>query len=112
MVKRIVIYSLPEGTDPNEFWHYHTKIHSEDFKKAVGSKLKGYVMNRITNQVGGELKPFAVIETYWESEEEMKKAYDNAKAATLPNGKTVFEDFMSRIHLLFAGSVEVKEIQL
>ena len=112
MLKRLVIYSLPEETDPDEFWKYHTEIHSEDFKKIAGSKLKRYVMNRITEQVGGNHKIFAVIETYWESKEAMNKAYEEAKVAKLPNGMTVFEDFMSRINLHFAGSVEVTEINL
>ena len=112
MVKRFVVYSLPEGTDPDEFWRYHTEAHSEDFKRIVGTKLKKYVMNRVTAQVGGDIVPFAIIETVWESEEAMKQAYTEAQNVRLPNGKTIFEDFMSRINLHFADSVEEKEIAL
>ena len=56
MVKRFVVYSLPDGTDPDEFWKYHTEEHSEDFKKNVGTKLRKYVMNRVTAQVGQNCK--------------------------------------------------------
>ena len=112
MVKRFVVYSLPDGTDPDEFWRYHTEEHSEHFKKIVGTKLRKYVMNRVTAQVGGDIVPFAFIETVWESEEAMEPVYAEAQKVRLPNGKTIFEDFMSRINLHFAGSVEEKEIEI
>lgn len=112
MVKRVVIYSLQEGAGPDAFWRYHTEVHSDDFKKVVGSKLKKYVMNRVTAHVGGELKFFALIETWWESEEAMNEAYKEAKIAKTRGGKTVFDDFMSQVNLLFAGSVEEMEIEL
>ena len=112
MVKRFVVYSLPEGTDPDEFWKYHTEGHSEDFKKIVGSRLKRYTMNRVVSQVGGDSSPFAIIETVWESEAAMLEAYAEAQKVKLANGMTIFEDFMSRINLHFAGSVEEREIEL
>ena len=62
--------------------------------------------------MGGDIVPYAIIETVWESEEAMEQAYAEAQRVQLANRKTIFEDFMSHINLHFAGSVEEKEIEL
>ncbi|OGO20455.1 MAG: hypothetical protein A2144_00760 [Chloroflexi bacterium RBG_16_50_9] len=112
MIKVVAMYSLPEGTDPEEFWKFHTEIHASDIKKAYGPRVKKYVINRVTRIIKGELKLFAIMETWFDNEEELAEADKAAKAARAASGKTVVDDFASRVTGSFRAIVEEKEIKL
>ncbi len=110
MIKRATFYSLPEGTDPDAFWKYHREVHAPEFTKLAGPGLKKYVIHRITEVIQGEPKFFGFVETWWESQEAMEKSARNIKAHTGPDGKTVFEDFWSRVTDGFMVVVEERQI--
>ncbi len=112
MIKRVTVYSLREGTDPDELWKYHTEVHASDYKKVCGSRLKKYVINRVTKVSSGKAEFWGLAETWWESEEEMNAATEEHKNIKLANGKTMFEDFTSRVNLHFIAWVEEKEIKI
>ena len=100
MIKRLAAYWLPQGTDPEKFWKYHTQVHTKDVIPFVGQALKKYTISRITKVIWGELpKPemFAVIEMWWESEEAMNEAIKKIQDNKLPNEKTVWEDFWTQV---------------
>jgi len=110
MYKRIIFYSLPEGTDPDKFWKYHTEVHAVDVKKVAGSRLKKYVINRVTNVESGELKFFGLIELWWESEEAMNDAYKDMKFLKTSEGKILRDDFYTQVITNLTASVEELEI--
>lgn len=112
MIKRVGLYSLPKGTDPDEFWKFHTEVHSADFKKAVGSRVKKYVINRVKKIVRGEPKYWGLVEIWFESEKAMDEAFEIISSTKLLNGKTILEDFGSRVIDRFTVVAEEKEIEL
>ena len=97
MVKRVTIFSLPEGTDQEKFWQYHTKGHAADVMKYSGSGRRRYVINRVTKVLEGKQNFFAIIETWWDTREDMDRDMETFKKTILPNGKSIFDDFASRI---------------
>lgn len=109
MIKRVCIYSLPEGTDGDEFWHWHTKIHSVDILKSVGDACKKYVINRVTKVVRGKELCYGFVETWWESEEAAEKAFESWKDQKLPDGTTIADDWWDRIVDGFSFAVEEYE---
>ena len=100
MIKRVVMFSLPEGTDPDQFWKYWQEVHVADVLKLPG--LRRYVINRVANVVTGEARFWGFAETWWDSEEAMYQAFDS------PPGKACIKDFFSRVVGLFATIVEEK----
>ena len=104
MLKMITVYSLPEGTDPDEFWKYHIEEHALDFKNAAVPLLKKYVINRVVEARRGEPTFFGLIETWWESEE-ARQEYN--KRSYPKKG-----EFGSRVSESFTALVEEKEIPL
>ena len=102
MIKMINVYSLPDGTGPEEFWKYHTEVHALDVKKAAGSLLKKYTINRVVEVIRGEPKFWGLIETWWESEE----ARQEYNKRSYPNKG----EFSSRVTGSFVALVEEKEI--
>jgi len=107
MVKRVCIYSLPKGTNGDEFWHWHTKIHSQDILRNSRGKCKKYVVNRVTKVVRGEELCWGFVETWWESAEAAEQVFEAWKDIKLPDGLTIAEDWWNRIIKGF--SVEVEE---
>lgn len=112
MIKRIGLYSLPEGTDPEDFWKFHTEIHSSDVRKAFGSKVKKYVINRVVEVVRGESKFWGMVELWFEDQESMDEAHAMLKKMRTSDGKTLWDDFESRVTSRFSAIVEEKEILL
>lgn len=110
MIKRVTVYSLLEGTDPDEFWKYHQEVHAPDFVKLAGPGLKRYVIHRVTKVIRGEPKFFGFVETWWESEKAMEWSAENVKAHKTAEGKTILEDFFSRITDGFMVQVEERVI--
>ena len=112
MIKRISVYSLPEGTDPEAFWKYHTEVHALDVKNAAGSLLKKYVINRVIKVTHGEPKFWGVIELWFENEEAFKEFNKRTLKTKVANGKAMIDDFTSRVTGRFGALVEEKEIPL
>ena len=106
MLKRMTVYSLPEGTDGEAFWKYHLQGHAVDCMKASGRCRKKYVINRVTKTLYGKPQIFAVIETWWENKEAMEKDIEALGTTRLPNGKTIEEDFSSQVTGAYSVLVE------
>jgi len=108
------IYSLPEGTDPDEFWEYHTEDHAVDFVKVAGLRLKKYVINRVIDthpvspMLSEETKFFDIVETWWENEEVMNQVYKEIATVKTASGKTIQDDFLSRVS--WGVSLKVEEL--
>lgn len=100
MIKRVVAFSLPDGTDPDELWRYWQEVHVPGVMQLSG--LKKYVINRVSNVVGGEPRFWGIAETWWESEEAMHQAFNS------PLGKSCQNDFMSRVTGVFVSIMEEK----
>ncbi len=115
MYKRMTIFALPEGTDPDEFFKYHTEIHAEDVKKAAGpgllKKLKKYTISRVVENIQGEPNFFGVIQMWWDSKEDAAEYYRVAKNYKTASGKSPPDDFWSRAILRCAVALEEKEIK-
>jgi len=52
VVKRLMVCSLAEGTDSDEFWKYWVQVHAAALKNEAG--IKKYVLSRVTEVVKGE----------------------------------------------------------
>lgn len=104
MIKRVCIYSLPEGVDGDKFWEYHKQVHAADVLRATGPTLKKYVINRVTKVVRGRQQFFGMMETWWENEETMENSA--SRTTKVANGNTVTDDFWSRVTNGFGAIVE------
>jgi uncharacterized protein (TIGR02118 family) len=116
MIKRMSAYWLPEGTDEDKFWKYHTEIHAADVVRNAGPALKKYTISRVVKCTKGE-KPnvFAFIEMWWESEEAMNEALETMGAVTLQNGKKLGGDFWGRVaggYIVITDEFVAKDIGL
>jgi len=92
MVKRFAMYTIPEGTNPDEVWNYHTKVHAPAFVKIAGAGLKKYILNRVTRVVTGPPKFTVLAEMWWENEEVMNKTIETARVTKSPRGYTIKGD--------------------
>jgi len=111
MLKRVGIFSLPEGTDPDEFWNSWVHTHAPKFKKVPG--LRKYTLNRVTTVVKGDgklkgdVKFYGLAELWFDSEEAHDQAH-NTPEAKLANeewrqwgdGPGSFSVFMEEIEIL------------
>ncbi len=98
MIKRVSVCWLHEGTDPDELWKYHTEVHTADLIRIAGPRLKKYVVNRVVKVVYGTPTFFDLTELWWENEDDMNQVFNvDMHTMKLANGKTVGEDFWSRV---------------
>jgi hypothetical protein len=111
MYKTVTVISLRQGTDPDEFYKYHTGPHAQDALKVSGGKMIKYVINRVVQPLGGENKYFAFVEMWWESKEAHDDYVKNGRTFITASGKTPSEDFESRGAVFeFKVLVDEKEI--
>jgi uncharacterized protein (TIGR02118 family) len=110
MVKRVSVYTLPKGVDPDAFWKYHTEVHAVDITQAAGQRLKKYVLNRVIKVEKGEPKFFGLIELWFENEEVLIDTFADLRTQKAASGKSIVDDFQSRVIEYFAATVEEKEI--
>lgn len=110
MIKRIAVYSLPEGTDPDEFWKYHKEVHAPDIKKAYGPRLKRYVLHRITKVIDGKPSFYGFVELWCDSEEDFEEGFKAHSALKTPEGKAPHQDFLSRVTNFFMVHVDEEVI--
>jgi len=73
VVKRLMVCSLAEGTDSDEFWKYWVQVHAAALKNEAG--IKKYVLSRVTEVVKGEQKFWGVMEMWLDSEDEYKRIF-------------------------------------
>ena len=106
MIKRFTVYTVPEGTDGDEFWKYHKGVHAKDVMDAVGHLRIRYAINRVNGILAGETKVFAFIETCWDSKEKMMQEPEILRTKKLSNGKTISEDWHSKIADSYSVTVE------
>ncbi|MFH1031575.1 MAG: EthD family reductase [Chloroflexota bacterium] len=112
MYQTLSVYEIPEGTDPDEFWKYHTEVHAVDVANAVRPLLKRYVIKRLKTVIRGKPKWFGCVEMWWDSEEDRVKAFEHADTIITASGKNIGEDFASQVTFEWYVSVEEKEIPL
>ena len=98
MVKRVMVCSLTEGTDPDEFWKYWVEVHAAGLKNEPG--IKKYVIHRVTKVAKGEPKFWGLMELWFDSEEDYKRIFANKSD----------EYFASHMTERFAAWVEEKVI--
>ncbi len=98
MVKRVVIFSLADGKDPDEVWKYY-ETHAANYKKMPG--IRKYVINRVTKAAGGI--PFWGMSEFWFDSEE---AYNRARSSTARPK----DDFHSMHGVMLNAWVEEKVI--
>ena len=110
MIKRIAVYSLREGTDPNEFWKYVKEEHDPDFVRVSGSRLKKFINQRITKVLSGDPKFWVLSETWWENEEAMEEAFKEVNTIKNSRGKTIRADFLSRVTGVFIAIVGEEQV--
>ena len=97
MIKRIGAYSLKEGADKDAFWKYHTQVHAAHCAEVWSDpSLKRYIINRVLETAYGKPPFYGMTDQMTDTEEEMRKNTAALKAAKLPSGKTVFDDFDSQ----------------
>jgi len=99
----VSIFSLPYEIDPDEFWKYWKEIHVPDVKRLNPGPRK-YTINRFDHKVGGEEKIWGLVETWWKSENDMRRTFGSSE------GKKVANDFWSRITGRCSVMMEEKEI--
>ena len=112
MYQTISIYSIADGTDPDEFWHYHVNVHAVDVANAVGPELKKYVIKRVVGTVKGNPKHFGMVEMWWDRRESRIKNFEAADKIITASGKNIGEDFASRVFMEWYVEVEEVEIEL
>ncbi len=103
MVKRILIFKLKPGTDPEEFWDHWEKVHAAEFRKRP--ELKKYVINRVSKVTKGEPAFWGLVETWWDSEE------SHAESEQSPLGKS-FHDPYFAAHITDGFGAWLEEKQL
>jgi len=107
----MAVFSLPPEADSDEYWQWHTTVHAPQSVKAAGSGLKRYVLNRVVQTVAGEPKFYAIVETWWEDEEAIRKAGEAYQLMTTPDGESFVQSFRSRITDFCNVLVEEKVIK-
>jgi len=101
VLKRMSVYSLPEGTDPDEFWKYHKEAHAPDIKKGYGPRLKRYVPHRVTKVIDGEPSFYRFVELWCDSEEDFEEGFKAHSALKTPEEKAPHQDFLSWVTNFF-----------
>ena len=104
--KYMGFYSLPSGTDPDEFWKYHTCEHAVHSVDSFDDYLEYYVINRVSRVVKGQSVCFGVVELWFADREGLTKGFDAHERVILPNGRNVSEDFNVRVVDAFGYVVE------
>lgn len=105
MVKRIMVFSLPEGTDAEEFWQFWAEKHTDEVVKNWPAVRK-YVVNRVIEVVSGQPKFWGLVELWFDS----KEAYNQSQDTMTPAMKHIRDDFSSRVVDRFAVWAEEKVI--
>lgn len=104
MIKMMSVFSLPEKTNGDMFWKYWREVHVRDIEKLPG--LRKYIINRVASKLAGEEKFWGLVETWWDTEEAMRRAF------ATPEGKYAADDFWPRVTGRFSVLVEEEEITL
>lgn len=97
MIKGFYVYSIPDGAKGDDFWDYHKCVHARDVLKVTSNFRTKYVLNRVKKTLYGCHNIFGIVEIVWLSEELRLKDEEAVKTARLSNGKTISEDFRSRL---------------
>ena len=110
MLKRFTVYSIPDEVSGDDFWEYHTKVHGKDVWKATSQFKTKYVLNRVKKTLYGKTDVFCFIESNWPSEEAAQKDQEAITTIRVENGKTIAEDFMSRVKAVYSVLVEEHDV--
>lgn len=106
MIKRLGVYSLPDGTDGDEFWHYHTQEHAQQAQQAFGDYLKRYSINRVRRVIAGEGAWFGLVETWWDNQADIDRGFETLNTTVLPNGLSISDDFGCRVNTYTSFEVD------
>ena len=70
MYKRMTVFSLVNGKDPDKVWKYWIETHAANYKNVPG--IKKYVLNRVI-KASGEMPFWGMAEQWFENEETYNK---------------------------------------
>ena len=101
MVKYVVLFSIPPGTDSNEIYRIWTGSHARNITNAFKGLLKRYVRNQVVGPPQ-ESTYFGVDELWFESEDAANRALS----------KIPVDDFGSRVTNIVKFFVEETEVEL
>lgn len=80
MIKRVGIFSLARGKDPEEVWKFYAEVHAPDVASRTPG-LRKYVINRAVKPwierrglMGGEPRWWGILEQWYDSEEAFNQA--------------------------------------
>ena len=73
MVKRVAIFQLAEGKDPDEAWKYWKETHAAQVKTLPG--VRKYIIHRVKKVVKGDLNFWGMVELWFDTEEDYDKAF-------------------------------------
>jgi len=100
----MLLFSLKEGTNQDEFWNYWIEKHAAEYKKRPG--LNKYIINRVIRSEENP-KLWGVGEIWFDSD----KAYIQANDPEYTKGKYTRDvSFSSKITNAFTVRVEEKVI--
>lgn len=77
MVKKVRLFSLAKGSDPDKAWRYWIDKHAANIKNIPG--IRKYIINRVTKVELGEPSFWGIVEVWFdsvESEEAYLQAMD------------------------------------
>lgn len=72
MVKKVHLFSLAKGNDPDKVWSYWVDEHAANIKKVPG--VRKYVINRVTKVEMGDPRLWGLVEIWFDSEEAYHKS--------------------------------------
>ena len=101
MVKYVVIFSLPPGTNPDELYSYWIETHATNIKRHLPG-IRKYVIDRVIGAPEGEPQFFGMAQLWFDDVEAIEKAHS----------KLPVDDFRSRISNIIRVYTEEKEIEL
>lgn len=104
MVKRVEIFNLKEGVDPDEFWKFWENVHAAEFKKFPA--LRKYTINRVRKVVKGKPSYWGLVEVWYDSEED----YNKAKEGSPVIQKVIADGFADQVTDEFTAWIEEKAI--
>ena len=104
MLKRVMVFKLKSGTNPDEFWKHWQDVHGAQYKKMP--YLQKYVVNRVIEATKGEPVFWGLVETWWKSKEEHEKMEHSSEAKA-------FNDpyFQAHIEGAFGAWLEEKQMK-
>ena len=96
MFKTITVYSLREGTDPEEFLQYHLNVHAKDAIELSKGGMAKYIINQGVTRIDGNEAIRGLVEIWWKNRKVHDEYISKSKDYVKSSGMTPGEEFGSR----------------